>query len=434
MNTQQTTHQGQTPRSEPKGSAEDYNLVGRVIAVMSGKGGVGKSFSTGLLASGLTRRGYKVGILDADITGPSIPKLFGLHGPVEVGEYGILPLESRTGIKVISMNLLLAEEDQAVIWRGPLVSRAIKQLWGDVMWGALDVLLIDLPPGTSDATLTIMQSLPVSGLIMVTTPQSLASLVVRKAVHMAQIVNVPIIGIIENMSYYNCPDTEKKHFIFGQSHSTEVAEAAGAKIIANIPIDPEISRLCDAGDIEAVVLLETQTLMDALIQKADLPESQFEDVQLDDQIEEIEQGLHTERVAQKEGNLSKEEDLSVYSPTAQDLIQTKENMGSFDHPDLRGKVRGCCGDSIQIDLRLEGEVIQDACYITDGCYATMACGGMITRLIKGRTLTEAMQLKAKDLLTSLDGLPRGHQHCADLAIKTLREVIDGSRSERSSDL
>ena len=203
-----------------------FNHIDRVVAVMSGKGGVGKSFVTGLLATALAREGYTVGILDADITGPSIPMLFGLHGPVEFGPVGMRPLQSETGVKIISMNLLLESEDQPVIWRGPLIGRAITQLWGDVIWGDLDYMLVDLPPGTSDASLTTMQSLPVNGIVMVTTPQSLASMVVRKAVHMAQAVNTPIVGVVENMAYFVCPDLGKRHYIFGPSHAREVALAA----------------------------------------------------------------------------------------------------------------------------------------------------------------------------------------------------------------
>ncbi len=252
---------------EPKeGTAAPYNHIQRVVAVMSGKGGVGKSLVTGLLATALARAGYQVGVLDADITGPSIPMLFGLHGPVEPGPVGIRPLRSWTGVKIISMNFLLESEDQPVIWRGPLIGRAITQLWGDVMWGDLDYLLVDLPPGTSDASLTTMQSLPVNGIVMVTTPQSLATMVVRKAVHMAQAVNTPIIGVVENMAYFVCPDTGEQHFIFGPSHVSEVMLAAGAPLLAQLPIDPQVSALCDAGDIEGVTLAEIPALLKVFIE------------------------------------------------------------------------------------------------------------------------------------------------------------------------
>jgi Mrp family chromosome partitioning ATPase len=254
-----------------EGTAANYNHIQRVVAVMSGKGGVGKSFVTGELATALSRDGYRVGILDADITGPSIPMLFGLRGPVESGAVGIQPLESKSGIKVMSMNFLLASEDQPIIWRGPLIGRAITQLWGDVMWGELDYLLVDLPPGTSDASLTTMQSLPVNGIIMVTTPQGLASMIVRKAVHMAQSVGVSIIGVVENMAYFVCPDTAKRHFIFGPSHAEEVTMTAGAPLLAQLPIDPTVAALCDLGDIEKVNLAEIPGLLDAFIKAVPIP-------------------------------------------------------------------------------------------------------------------------------------------------------------------
>jgi hydrogenase maturation protease len=249
-----------------EGAAAPYNHIQRVVAVMSGKGGVGKSLVTGLLATALVREGYQVGILDADITGPSIPMLFGLQGPLEPGPVGIRPLKSRTGIKVISMNFLLEDEDTPVIWRGPLIGKAITQLWGDVMWGDLDYLLVDLPPGTSDASLTTLQSLPVNGIVMVTTPQGLASMVVRKAVHMAQAVNTPIVGVVENMAYFTCPDTGKRHLIFGISHTYEVMMTANAPLLAELPIDPQVAALCDAGEIEKVTLAEIPALLNAFIQ------------------------------------------------------------------------------------------------------------------------------------------------------------------------
>ena len=251
-----------------EGTAAKYNHIQRVLAVMSGKGGVGKSLVTGLLAAALTRDGYQVGILDADITGPSIPTLFGLQGPVEMGPVGIRPFQSSTGIKVISMNFLLPSEDQPVIWRGPLIGRAITQLWGDVMWGDLDYLLVDLPPGTSDAALTTMQSLPVKGVVMVTTPQGLANMIVRKAVHMAQAVGIPIVGVVENMAYFICPDTEKRHLIFGPSHANEVTTTANAPLLAQLPIDPYLAALCDTGMIEKVNLPEVPGLLEAFIRAA----------------------------------------------------------------------------------------------------------------------------------------------------------------------
>ncbi|HNZ01577.1 MAG TPA: Mrp/NBP35 family ATP-binding protein [Anaerolineaceae bacterium] len=228
-----------------------FNKIGQTIAVLSGKGGVGKSSVTALLAVALAKAGKKVGVLDADITGPSIPKLFGLPpGGVRGSEQGILPIITPLGIRIISTNLLVPEEDTAVVWRGPMITGAIKQFWSDVLWGKLDTMLVDLPPGTSDATLTVLQSLPLDGVLLVTTPQQLASLVVRKAVRMIQSLNVPILGIVENMSYYPCPDTGKPHYIFGPSHADEIAEKSGAPVWARLPIDPRVAELADAGAIE----------------------------------------------------------------------------------------------------------------------------------------------------------------------------------------
>ncbi len=240
------------PSAEYGGHAAHLNRVRHVIAVMSGKGGVGKSLVSGLLAVALRRQGGTVGLLDADITGPSIPKMFFPHGARPgASPIAILPAESETGIKVMSINLLLETEDQAVIWRGPLISGAIKQFWGDVLWGHLDYLIVDLPPGTSDASLTVMQSLPVTGVVLVTSPQDLAGTVVRKAAQMAHQLRKPILGVVENMSYFTCPDTGQRYEIFGPSHAEAVARRMGAPFLGRLPIDPEIAKLCDAGRIES---------------------------------------------------------------------------------------------------------------------------------------------------------------------------------------
>jgi len=230
---------------------KDINQVGKVVAVMSGKGGVGKSLVTGLMALALSRSGFKVGILDADVTGPSIPRMFGLNGRPAGSETGLLPLPSNTGIEIMSMNLLLPKEDDAVIWRGPIIARSITQFWEDVLWGKLDYLLVDMPPGTADVPLTVMQSIPLSGVIMAFTPQDLTAMVVRKAVRMAGAMNVPVVGVIENMSYFQVPDSDQRINIFGESKASEMAKLTGAPILAQIPIDPVLAQLCDNGDIES---------------------------------------------------------------------------------------------------------------------------------------------------------------------------------------
>ena len=229
---------------------QDINQVKRVVAVMSGKGGVGKSLITGLLAIALRRQGKEVGILDADITGPSIPKMFGLDAHPGGAGSAILPVLSKTGIPVMSINLLLPHEDDAVIWRGPLIGKAIQQFWQDVLWGNLDYLIVDLPPGTADASLTVMQTLPLAGVIIVFTPQDLTTMVVRKAVQMAQKMNIPVLGVVENMSYFLLPDGKKKVEIFGKSKGEEMSASAKAPLLMQLPIDPQLAQLCDEGNIE----------------------------------------------------------------------------------------------------------------------------------------------------------------------------------------
>jgi Mrp family chromosome partitioning ATPase len=234
-----------------KGIVEDFNDIHHVIAVTSCKGGVGKSLVSGLLAVALRREGYQVGVLDADIAGPSIPKMFFSNGAgLGLSMMGPLPPQSQTGIRVMSMNLLPEQEYAATVWRGPLISGAIQQFWGDILWGPLDYLIVDLPPGTSDASLTVMQSLPLSGIVLVTSPQDLAGMVVRKAAHMAQEMQVPILGLVENMSYFECPDTGKRHEVFGPSHAEETAQWIGIPLLGRLSLDPEIAMLCDMGCLE----------------------------------------------------------------------------------------------------------------------------------------------------------------------------------------
>ncbi len=229
---------------------KDLNRIGNVIAIMSGKGGVGKSLVAGLTAIALRRRGYEVGILDADITGPSIPKMFGITARPAGSDSGMLPVSSKSGIEVMSINLFLPSEDDAVIWRGPLIGRAITQFWEEVLWGKLDYLIVDLPPGTADAPLTVLQTLPISGIIIVFTPQNLTAMVVRKAVNMAKQMGKPILGVIENMSYLYVPEIGKKIELFGKSHGEEMAHTAGAPLLGQLPIDPQLAQFCDEGDIE----------------------------------------------------------------------------------------------------------------------------------------------------------------------------------------
>ena len=229
---------------------KELNEIRHVIAVMSGKGGVGKSLVTSLLGLSLARHGYEAGILDADITGPSIPRMFGITARPTGSETGILPVLSRAGIEIMSINLLLPNEDDAVIWRGPLIGKTITQFWEEVLWGKLDYLIVDLPPGTADASLTVMQTLPITGVVIVFTPQDLVEMIVRKAVNMTKKMDKSVLGVVENMSYLLLPDSGKRMELFGHSKGQEMAKVAEAPLLAQIPIDPELARLCDEGEIE----------------------------------------------------------------------------------------------------------------------------------------------------------------------------------------
>ena len=240
-----------------------FNEVKQVFAVMSGKGGVGKSSVTAQLAVALRRKGFNVGVLDADITGPSIPKVFGLPaGEARSAEQGFLPAVTGLGIKVMSINLLVQEDDTPVVWRGPMITKAIRQFWEETLWGKLDYLLVDMPPGTSDATITVVQSLPLDGVVMVTTPQELSAMVVRKAVNMLNGLHIPIVGVVENMSYFPCPDTNKPHYVFGPSHAHEIASLAQSPVALTLPIDPQVAVRCDAGHAELLDVSHFQPLVD----------------------------------------------------------------------------------------------------------------------------------------------------------------------------
>ncbi len=228
----------------------EINRIRHIIAVISGKGGVGKSLVSSLLAVSLNREGYHVGVLDADLTGPSIPRLFGLHTRPEGTPSAILPVLSKTGIEVMSLNLILAEEDEAVIWRGPVITGVIRQFWEGVAWGNLDFLIVDLPPGTADAPLTVMQQFPVTGIVIVFTPQALTAMIVKKTVKMAQKMEKPILGLVENMSYLYIPEMQKRLEIFGPSQADQMMESAKAPLLARLPIDPVLTKLCDEGKVE----------------------------------------------------------------------------------------------------------------------------------------------------------------------------------------
>ena len=243
-----------------KAQLNSKSSVKKVVAVLSGKGGVGKSFVTSLLASQLAREGYRVGILDADITGPSIPKAFGVKGPCEGEDNLIFPKESRTGIKIMSANLLLEHEDDPIVWRGSLLSNLVKQFYELTLWEELEYLLIDMPPGTGDVSLTVFQTIPVDDLIIVTSPQDLVSLIVSKGLKMAKMMDINVLGVVENMSYIECPDCNKKIHIYGESRINEFAKEMGFEVLGQLPIVPGNSEKVDAGRVEAIYLPQIEEI------------------------------------------------------------------------------------------------------------------------------------------------------------------------------
>ena len=228
----------------------DMSIVRNVIAILSGKGGVGKSLVTSMLAVNTQRAGLNAAILDADLTGPSIPKAFGLNGKATGSEYGLYPAVTKTGIQVMSLNLLLNNETDPVVWRGPVIAGTVKQFWSEVIWNDVDFMYVDMPPGTGDVPLTVFQSLPVKGIVVVTSPQELVTMIVEKAVNMASLMNIPVLGIVENLSYFECPDCKNHHFIFGESRLEETASKYGIPVISRIPVNPKLANACDKGAIE----------------------------------------------------------------------------------------------------------------------------------------------------------------------------------------
>ena len=238
--------------------------VGKVIAVVSGKGGVGKSLVTCMLASEMQRRGYRAAVLDADITGPSVPKSFGITEHVTGGEDFLYPAVSACGTQIMSINLILDNETQPVVWRGPVIAGAVTQFWTDVLWDDVNFMFVDMPPGTGDVPLTVFQSLPVDGIVIVTSPQDLVGMIVSKAVNMAELMKIPVIGIVENMSYFKCPDCGKEHAIFGESKLSEIAGEFGIVNTARLPIDPQIAALVDAGRVEDVNTEPLEDLADVI--------------------------------------------------------------------------------------------------------------------------------------------------------------------------
>ena len=247
-----------------KEKQNEHSNIKKMYAVVSGKGGVGKSMVTSMLSVATARRGFKVGVLDADITGPSMGKEFGFEGQTQGCEYGIIPMETVTGIKVISINMLLDKPSDPVVWRGPVIAGAVKQFYTDVYWGDVDFMYVDMPPGTGDVPLTVFQSLPIDGIIVVTSPQDLVTMIVEKAVKMANMMNVPIVGIVQNMSYFECPNCHEKHFIFGKGKVEQVAKQYDIKNVASLPISEDLAKMSDSGNMEWWEGKDLDGLVDAI--------------------------------------------------------------------------------------------------------------------------------------------------------------------------
>ncbi len=235
-----------------KAKNNEFNNIKKMYAIVSGKGGVGKSSVSSLFADASNKKGFKTGLMDADITGPSIPKILGVHETAMATDTALIPAKTKGGIRFISINLLLEDAGEPVLWRGPILGGVVKQFYEEMIWGDVDFMFVDMPPGTGDVPLTVYQSLPIDGVIMVSSPQDLSSMIVEKAINMANMMDVPVIGIIENMSYFTCPDTGKEHKIFGESHIDELAEQFGLKVLAKLPIDPKLTELCDNGRLEDI--------------------------------------------------------------------------------------------------------------------------------------------------------------------------------------
>ncbi|MBQ6925123.1 MAG: Mrp/NBP35 family ATP-binding protein [Kiritimatiellae bacterium] len=263
----ETCGQNCSERTAPQDLRATLNAkssVKKVIAVASGKGGVGKSLVTSLLACLANGRGLKTAVLDADITGPSIPKAFGVTDKIQGSEDGLIPAQSEGGIKIMSLNLLLENQTDPVVWRGPVIAGCVKQFWTDVVWGDVDVMFVDMPPGTGDVPLTVFQSLPVDGVIIVASPQELVGMIVEKAANMASMMNIPVLGLVENMSYFQCPKCGEKHAIFGESHADELAKRHGIPVVCKLPIDPDFACATDEGKVEELVCPALEALADRL--------------------------------------------------------------------------------------------------------------------------------------------------------------------------
>jgi NifU-like protein involved in Fe-S cluster formation len=356
--------------------------------------------------------------------------MFGLHGPVETGQYSFIPQKSGLGIKIISTNLLFNNVDEPVIWKESLVADVIKQLWKEVEWGTLDYLLVDMPPATTEAAVAILKSIPFLGVIMVTMPQELSTKIVNKGVRIAQNIDIPILGIIENMAYFLNPDTGEKLTLFGRGGGESVANAANAPLWLQIPLIPSAADLCDSGEVEEFALDESSTLGDLLLTSVSIHEQRISAQKLESPNDvrksssmDVKESSEENKGGDNPSSTQVRQVRQPYSDIVMHLIRNKENMGTLDQPDAQGFFLGSCGDRMQIDLRIiDGRIIESK-FMADGCGVTQACGSMITKMACSKTVDQAGKITPEELLTVLGGLPEDHEHCAELAVMTLREAV-----------
>lgn len=403
------------------------NNIHKTVAVISGKGGVGKSFTTALLAAKLAAEGYRVGILDANFSTSVIPDFFGVKGPAQKGEYSFIPLQSSSGVKIISASLLFRSEDPSIVWKESLVSGVIKELWCEIEWGELDYLLIDMPPANSETAVAIMQIMPIFGVILVTAPQLSSVKLTNRSISIYQRLGKPFIGVIENMAYLRDSEAGKNKDIFGQSRGEAVANFAKTPFLSRIHFYPELCHLSENGRIEDIPLDEFDELLDSFMESISSIEEVITIKNDQEQKTEIDSSIDRENLlgssAACEYKSNSGHTNNYFSDTVIYLIQSKENVGTLDHPDAQGLFLGSCGDRMQIDLKIFGEKIIDAKFVADGCGATYACGTMITKMACTKTLDEVNRITSEELIDALDGLPEDHLHCAELAVMTLREAV-----------
>jgi Mrp family chromosome partitioning ATPase/NifU-like protein involved in Fe-S cluster formation len=396
----------------------NQNNIKHIIGITAGKGGVGKSTITCLLANECSRLGHSVAILDANFSAASISTFYNVKAPL-LSQHGIYtPLQSETAIKILPANMLVDDGNQVFIWKEEMAGDVIAEVFHKTHWGDLDYLLIDLPPATMEGAISILQTLPFSGVICVTQPQAIAAQWTKKAVQIFRHTGIPLIGLVENMASYQTDDAQSSSLIWGPSHTDDLAANLSTTVLARIPFRTENCLLCDQGKVEDILLPESIQLYEATT-------NSLSTLQLENKTHTCDTHISLEQFARDFTSIEIEpaEAAGAYSATVNQLIVEKENLGSLDHPDGEGHFMGKCGDRMQIDIQLSADTISAAKFQTDGCGVTIACGSMITQMVMNKSLQQASEIKADELVEALDGLPDDHLHCADLAVMTLREAL-----------